>query len=92
MLQTAVETADSVVTGDPVSLTFAQEREYTAQGRAMIVTYWLLKGDGLTIQNVMSLTGLSRSGAYRLMTIVCYHLPVYNENGVWQMCSTREVD
>jgi hypothetical protein len=84
--------AASVVTGGPASLTFAQEREYTAQGRAMIVTFWLLHGDGLTIDNVMTLTGLSRSGAYRLMTIVCYHLPVYNENGVWQLCVMKEVE
>ena len=91
---TAVETAGRVVTGDPAPLlnSFAQEREYTAQGRALIVLYHLMKGDGMTIHNVMRLTGLSRSGAYRLMGIVCYHTPVYLEDGVWQMCAMQEVE
>ena len=84
----------SVVTGNPAPeyKTFAQEREYTAQGRALIVLYWLMKGDSMTIGNVMSLTGLSRSAAYRLMGIVCYHVPVYKEGRVWQMYSLREAE
>lgn len=93
MLQTVVETAADVVVNVPAPQykTYAQERQYTAQGRAAIVTHWLDHGDGLTIKDVMRLTGLSRRGACRLMHTLSYHLPIYREAGVWQMCAMREL-
>lgn len=63
--------------------------------RAALVAWHIAHGESLTVANVMSLTGLSHSGAYRLMSDLARVLPIYQERerpeaGHWQVISLRE--
>jgi len=58
----------------------------TAQERAALVTLKLLNGDGkLSSKEVRSITGLSKSGAARLMDKISRVVPIYYEESgrVW---------
>lgn len=68
------------------------ETEYTPQERALLVGWHLRGGDGMLIENVMSLTGLSESGARKLMCHACRLLPVYRDDqGFWQLLVMQEL-
>jgi DNA-binding IclR family transcriptional regulator len=63
--------------------------------RAALVAWHIAHGESLTVANVMSLTGLSYSGAHRMMTDLARVLPIYQERerpepGRWQVVSLRE--
>ena len=73
-------------------LTFAEEREYTGQQRAGLVTWHLAHGEGLRLEDVVALTALSREAARTLMDNLSCAIPIYcDEEGVWQACFLKEI-
>jgi DNA-binding CsgD family transcriptional regulator len=61
------------------------QEDLSAQERAALVAWWLAHGDALTTADVARLTGLTPSGAHRLMTCLECALPARrDEQGTWQ--------
>lgn len=58
--------------------------DLTAQERAALVTWRLARGDRLTTQHIMELTGLSREGVWHLMMRLARVLPVScGDDALW---------
>jgi hypothetical protein len=85
VLMTQLETAARVVTGNP------RADDYTAQERAALVAWHLAHGDGMRIIDVRLLTGLSYRGACHLMFRLSRVIPIYCDEGVWQVCALQEL-
>ena len=66
--------------------------ELTVTERVGKVVWWLAQGDGLTVANVCKLTGLSPSGAWRMLAALSRVIPIYDDEGVWQLCYMEETD
>ena len=47
-------------------------------------------GDGMTIADVMTLTGMNYKKAWDMMAAISRVIPIYNDRGVWQVCAVRE--
>lgn len=67
--------------------------DLTPRVRAGMVVFHLCRGEGLSTQAVVDVTGLDRSNAWRLMCALSIKLPIYqDDDGVWQLCAMRELD
>ena len=62
---------------------------YSAQERAALVTWEILRGDELTTAEIARRCGMSYQGAEKLMTHVSRVVPVYVEGGFWKRASSR---
>ena len=78
--------------GRAATMTWAMEREYTAQQRAVRVTAFLVMRQqagmgGATAMELAHLTGLSESGARKLMRLLeCTDWPIfYRDDGRWRV-------
>jgi len=70
-----------------------EDFELTVTERVGKVTWWLADGEGLTIDNVCSLTGVSPRAARRMLCMLSRVLPIYDDEcGVWQRCEMMEAD
>ena len=58
-------------------------QQLTSQEKAAKIAWFLAKGEELSNERVRVLTGLSRSGASRLMTKLAHVLPIVKVEGVW---------
>jgi len=68
-----------------------QESKYTPREKVALVVWHLAHGDGLSTASVADMTGLTRQGAWELMICLSRVLPIYQDNGVWQVCALREL-
>jgi len=66
------------------------EEDYTVTERVGKVVWWLARGDGLTLANACDLTGLTESGAKKMLYALSRVLPIYADDGVWQVCALEE--
>lgn len=66
--------------------------EYTVTERVGKVVWWLAKGEGLALCNVCSLTGMSESGAWKMLASLSRVIPIFaDDEGVWQACELKEI-
>lgn len=68
------------------------ESEYTPREKVALVVWHLAHGDGLSTANVADMTGLTRQGAWELMICLSRVLPIYQDGGIWQVCTLRELE
>ncbi|MCJ7830937.1 MAG: hypothetical protein MUP86_00215 [Dehalococcoidia bacterium] len=65
--------------------------EKTAQERSALVAWHLAHGEALTVAAVIALTGLSYDRSRHLMAELSRVLPIYSEDGFWQVAEIREL-
>ena len=66
--------------------------DYSAQEKAALIAWHLAHGEGMTTGEVASLTGLTQSGAWRLMDRLSRVLPIYRDDGgMWSVCMLKEL-
>jgi len=55
--------------------------------RIGLVSYWLTRGESLTVDQVKQLTGFRRrQDAKALLERLARVLPIYQRDGCWEMC------
>lgn len=62
----------------------------TSTDRLVLIVLLLARGEHLTVDQVMQLTGLTRCSARRLLTRISFMAPIYDEDGVWRMLPARK--
>lgn len=67
--------------------------EWTPSERVGIVVWHLAHGEGLTTREIAELTGLTESGAWRLISRLCRRLPIYldEQDHRWQVLDCKEL-
>lgn len=58
--------------------------------RAALVMYWLCHGESLRTRQVATMFCVSYATAYRLLCHISQVTPIYNAQGVWQVCAMKE--
>lgn len=61
----------------------ASKRDLTPQERAMLVSWSLAKGEKLSVEDVMSLTGLSRRASRDLLSRAVRVIPISSDGKLW---------
>jgi len=60
--------------------------------RAALVAYWLVKGEALTVDQVVEIAGYQRKReARRLLQALARVLPIYKRDGHWEVCELQEL-
>lgn len=63
----------------------------TATERCGIVVWHLAHGEGLTMGQVVAMTGLTPSAAYRMLNRLSRVVPIYqNDEHSWEVCAALE--
>ena len=65
--------------------------DLTPQERAALIAWHLAHGEALCPEALMSLTGLTADRCRHLMYELSRVLPIYYEDGYWQVCATKEM-
>jgi hypothetical protein len=67
--------------------------DLASQERAALVAWHLAHGDAFRTREAAQMTGLSHSGALKLMCRLSRILPICQDNlGFWQVLAMREAD
>lgn len=69
-------------------MAIVEPEEMISTERVALVVKHLMLGDRLTTAEVARMTGLERTGAYRLLTKVSTVLSLTQENGRWYVLPT----
>ena len=65
---------------------------FTPQERAGLVVWHLAQGEGMRTRDVAAMTGLTHSGALKLMYRLSRCLPFYQDDDLfWQVCFMQEI-
>ena len=59
------------------------EAMMVARERAAYVAFWLAEGREFSTAQVAERTGLTFSGALRLLKMISRVIPIYEDNGIW---------
>lgn len=59
------------------------ETMMVARERAAYVAFWLAEGREFSTAQVAERTGLTFSGALRMLKAISRVIPIYEENGIW---------
>ena len=59
------------------------ETNMVTRERAAYVAFWLAQGREFSTRQVAERTGLTFSGALRLLKAISRVIPIYEENGIW---------
>lgn len=65
----------------------------TITERAALIAWHLAHGESMQTRDVAEMTGLTFSGAWRLMDRLSRTLPIYQtSDGLWQTCAMLELE
>jgi len=68
-----------------------EDRLTTTEAAALLVWH-LSHGDVLTAQEAAQMLGLSRQGAWSLLCRISRVVPIYENDGYWQVISLQEIE
>lgn len=67
--------------------------EFTPQERAGMVVWHLSHGEGIRTCDIAEMTGITPSGARKMMYRLSRRLPFYqDDDGFWQVCFLQEIN
>jgi hypothetical protein len=64
----------------------------TPEERAALLVWHLAHGEAVTVHYAAQVTGLGYHGAYRLLKGISRVVPIYDDEGIWQVVVMREAD
>ena len=64
--------------------------EFTKIERVAKLAWWFSHGDALTVRQAADLTGCTWQGAAYILQAMSRVIPIYCEDGLWQVCAFSE--